>query len=68
MRQQSNIRALNVHTDSDEVIRRLPLTFRIDGKAVPSMAVELASRALQGVGGLRLRFLAWDLGAAGPRV
>jgi adenylate cyclase len=47
VRQQSNIRALNVHTDSDEVIRRLPLTFRIDGKAVPSMAVELASRALQ---------------------
>lgn len=46
VRQQSNIRALNVHTDTDEVIRRLPLTFRIDGKAVPSMAVELASRAL----------------------
>ncbi|MEZ5819212.1 MAG: adenylate/guanylate cyclase domain-containing protein [Bradyrhizobium sp.] len=46
VRQQSNIRALNVYVDSDEVIRRLPLTFRINGNAVPSMAVELASRAL----------------------
>ena len=46
VRQQSNIRALNVYTDTDEVIRRLPLTFRIDGNPVPSMALELASRAL----------------------
>ena len=46
VRQQSNIRALNVYTDSDDVVRRLPLTFPIDGKPVPSMAVELASRAL----------------------
>ena len=46
MRQQTNIRALNVYTDSDDVVRRLPLTFLIDGKPVPSMAVELASRAL----------------------
>jgi class 3 adenylate cyclase len=46
VRQQSNIRALNVYTDSDDVVRRLPLTFRVDGKPVPSMAVELASRAL----------------------
>ena len=46
VRQQSNIRALNVYTDTDEVIRRLSLTFQIDGKPVPSMAVELASRAL----------------------
>jgi adenylate cyclase len=46
VRQQTNIRALNVYTDSDDVIRRLPLTFQIDGKPVPSMAVELASRAL----------------------
>lgn len=44
--QRSNIRALNVNTDADEVIRRLPLTFLIDGKPVPSMAVELAARAL----------------------
>jgi adenylate cyclase len=46
VRQQTNIRALNVYTDSDDVIRRLPLMFQIDGKPVPSMAVELASRAL----------------------
>ncbi len=47
VRQQSNIRALNVYTDSDDVVRRLPLTFAIDGKPVPSMALELASRALE---------------------
>ncbi len=47
VRQQSNIRALNVYTDSDDVVRRVPLTFSIDGKPVPSMAVELASRALE---------------------
>jgi adenylate cyclase len=41
-----NIRALNVHTDSDDVIRRLPLAFTVDGKPVPLLAVELASRAL----------------------
>lgn len=46
VRQQSNIRALNVYSDADDVIRRLPLTFLIDGKPVPSMAVELAARAL----------------------
>jgi adenylate cyclase len=44
--QQSNIRALNVYVDSDDVVRRLPLSFSNDGKQVPSMAVELASRAL----------------------
>lgn len=44
--QQSNIRALNVYVDTDQVVRRLPLTFSIDGQAVPSMAVELASRAI----------------------
>lgn len=44
--QQKNIRALNVQTDSDEVVRRVPLTFPGDGKPVPSMALELASRAL----------------------
>lgn len=46
VRQQQNIRALNVYTDSDDVVRRLPLTFTVDGNAVPSMALELASRAL----------------------
>ena len=46
VRQQQNVRALNVYTDSDDVIRRLPLTFAADGNSAPSMAVELASRAL----------------------
>lgn len=43
---RTNIRALNVHTDADDVIRRMPLSFPIDGKPVPAMAVELAARAL----------------------
>jgi len=46
VRQQQNIRPLNVHTDSDDVVRRLPLSFSVDGANLPSMAVELASRAL----------------------
>ncbi len=46
VRQQQNLRALNVYTDSDDIVRRLPLTFTVDGKPVPSMAIELASRAL----------------------
>ena len=44
--QQKNIRALNIYTDPDEVVRRIPLTFPSGGKQVPSMALELASRAL----------------------
>jgi adenylate cyclase len=41
---QKNIRSLNVASD---VVRRVPLTFDAgDGKKVPSMALELASRAL----------------------
>lgn len=43
---RANIRALNAYTDSDEVIRRLPLTLPVGDKPVPSMSVELASRAL----------------------
>ncbi|UWU91418.1 adenylate/guanylate cyclase domain-containing protein [Bradyrhizobium sp. CB1015] len=43
---RNNVRALNVHTDADDVIRRMPLSFSIDGKPVPAMAVELAARAL----------------------
>ncbi|MDA9427353.1 adenylate/guanylate cyclase domain-containing protein [Bradyrhizobium sp. CCBAU 53380] len=43
---RNNVRALNVHTDADDVIRRMPLTFSIDDKPVPAMAVELAARAL----------------------
>lgn len=41
-----NIRMLNVYADPDDVVRRLPLMFVTGGKPVPSMAVELASRAL----------------------
>ena len=43
---KNTVRALNVHTDPDDVIRRMPLSFSIDGKPVPAMAVELAARAL----------------------
>jgi adenylate cyclase len=43
---RQNIRPLNVYTDKDDVIRRVPLTFLIDGKTLPGMALELASRAL----------------------
>jgi adenylate cyclase len=44
--QQKNIRALNIYLDPDEVVRKVPLTFPNEGKQVPSMALELASRAL----------------------
>ena len=40
-----NIRPLNVYTDPDGVVRRVPLVFTVDGKPVPSMAAELAERA-----------------------
>jgi CHASE2 domain-containing sensor protein len=40
-----NIRTLNAYSDPDEVIRRVPLEFTVDGAQVPSMAVELAMRA-----------------------
>lgn len=43
---KNNVRALNVYTDPDDVIRRMPLSFAIGGKPVPAMAVELAARAL----------------------
>src|SRR5215831_7949377 len=44
--QQANIRSLNVYSDPDDVVRRIPLTVMMDGKAEPTMAVELAARAL----------------------
>ncbi len=43
-----NIRALNFHTDPDDVVRRVPLAFVVDGKSIPSMAAELAARASGG--------------------
>jgi class 3 adenylate cyclase len=45
--QQRNIRAINAYTDTDNVVRRLPLSFTVDGGPVPSMALELAARALR---------------------
>jgi adenylate cyclase len=44
--QQKNIRPLNIYSDADDVVRRVPLTFPGDVKPIPSMAIELASRAL----------------------
>jgi adenylate cyclase len=42
---QKNIRALNIITDPDDVVRRVPLTFQGEGRKIPSMALELAARA-----------------------
>ncbi len=49
VRQQQNIRPLNTYTDTDDTVRRVPLTFPISGGAapLPGMALELASRALK---------------------
>ena len=48
VRQQQNIRPLNVYTDSDDTVRRIPLTFPVGSVArLPGMALELASRALK---------------------
>jgi class 3 adenylate cyclase/CHASE2 domain-containing sensor protein len=44
--QGDNIRSLNVYNDPDDVVRRIPLSVIIDGTPQPSMAVELAARAL----------------------
>lgn len=46
VRQHLNIRPLNVFNDHDDIVRRLPLSFAVNGTKMPSMAVELASRAL----------------------
>jgi adenylate cyclase len=46
VRQQQNIRPLNTFTDSDDTVRRVPLTFTVNGARLPGMALELASRAL----------------------
>jgi adenylate cyclase len=45
VRQQQNIRPLNTLTDSDDTVRRLPLSFTVNGARLPSMALELAARA-----------------------
>jgi adenylate cyclase len=46
VRGASNLRPLNVYIDSDDVARRIPLTFTAADRVVPAMAVELAGRAL----------------------
>jgi adenylate cyclase len=46
VRQQQNIRPLNIFTDADDIVRRLPLTFAVNAAKLPTMAVELASRAI----------------------
>jgi adenylate cyclase len=45
---QRNIRSLNVYSDSDDVVRRVPLMFMADKIPVPAFALELASRASDG--------------------
>jgi class 3 adenylate cyclase/CHASE2 domain-containing sensor protein len=42
---RANLRSLNVHTDLDDVVRRVPLAFSTGEGAAPSMALELAARA-----------------------
>lgn len=44
--QTANIRSLNVYNDPDDVVRRIPRSVVVDGEPQPSMAVELAARAL----------------------
>jgi class 3 adenylate cyclase/CHASE2 domain-containing sensor protein len=40
-----NIRPLNIYTDADDVVRRVPLTFPDHDRPLASMSLELASRA-----------------------
>ena len=47
--------SLNVHTDIDDVVRRAPLIFSDQEGFIPSMALELASRALRSRAEDRLR-------------
>jgi adenylate cyclase len=44
--QQRNIRSLNVYSERDGVVRRAPLMLKVGDRAVPSMSLELASRAV----------------------
>jgi len=46
VRGMANLRLLNIYMDPDDVARRIPLTFTANDRAVPAMALELASRAL----------------------
>ena len=40
-----NLRSLNVLTDADRVVRRMPLAFETASGALPSLSLELAARA-----------------------
>ena len=42
-----NIRSLNVYRDADGIVRRVPLMLSVNSELVPSMSLELASRALE---------------------
>lgn len=44
--QQKNIRPLNAYADPDDIVRRLPFGFTVDGRRTNSLAVELVARAL----------------------
>jgi adenylate cyclase len=44
---ERNIRPLNVHTDPDGVVRRVPMSFEVDGGQVPAMAAELVARGIE---------------------
>ena len=61
---RANLRSLNVHTDIDDVVRRVPLVFLTNDGSVPSMALELASRAL----GVTAKADAGGVSIAGERV
>jgi adenylate cyclase len=47
VRQQQNIRPLNIYSDAGDVVRRVQLSFAGKEKPIPSMALELAARALK---------------------
>ena len=46
VRGPQNIRPLNIYSDPDDVVRRVPLSVAGKEKPLPSMALELASRGL----------------------
>ena len=70
MRHGRNIRALNLVEDPDGVIRRIPLFLTAEGTAgqsrqEPSMALELAARALDVQGPSSFRRLLVEAALAG---
>ena len=61
---RANLRPLNVDTDIDDVVRRAPLIFSTQEGFIPSMALELASRAL----GVAPRIVSDSVGLSDQRV